>query len=534
MEEKDRVLQRLHELKTEHTAALGEGPGEAPGVIQDEQLTRKSYDFVVRGALHDGLLNRDDLWAEGLSETLEETLEETGIGGWEQVSERAGRNHCQCDRLDSREVLPVDCHVLGLAYAEESDARDPLHSFRERFYVRPGQIYLDGNSLGLLSRDAEAAVQEALDDWKQFGIDGWTSGDRPWFYMAETLGALQAGLMGARPEELAVTGTTTVNLHTLVATFYQPAGRRTKILADELNFPSDLYALASQVRLRGYDPAVHLVLAKSRDGRTLATDDLIAAMTDDVALVVLPGVLYRSGQLLDMEALTRAAHARGIPIGFDCCHSAGSVPHRLHDWDVDFAFWCNYKYLNGGPGAVGSLFVHERHFGRLPGLAGWFGSHKERQFDMSPAFTPAQAAGAWQISTTPVLGAAALYGSLRLFAEAGMDRLRAKSLAQTDYLMFLIDELLTGEPYNFSIGNPREADRRGGHVALEHPDAVRICKALKARGIVPDFRPPNVVRLAPVALYTSYVDLWKTVQTLRAIIDTGEYQQFSGDRGTVA
>jgi kynureninase len=428
----------------------------------------------------------------------------------------------------------TDRYELGPAYAAARDERDPLRAFRERFYVRPDRIYLDGNSLGLASRDAEAAVLAALDDWKTHAIDGWTSGERPWFYLAEELGALQAELVGAKPDELVVTGTTTVNLHSLVSTFYRPSGARTKILADELDFPSDIYALASQVRLRGYDPREHLILAKSRDGRTLDEADLIAAMRDDVALVVLPSVLYRSGQLLDLERLTRAAHERGIPIGFDCCHSAGSVPHRLHDWGVDFAFWCGYKYLNGGPGAVGSLFVHERHFGTLPALTGWWGHHKERQFDMLPDFEQAPGAGAWQISTPTVLGAAALYGSLAILREAGIERLRAKALAQTGYLMFLIDALLTEPPYGFAVGNPREEARRGGHVALEHPDAIRIAKALKARGVIPDFRFPNVIRLAPIPLYTTYAELWRTVEILRQIVDAGEHRHFSGERGAVA
>jgi len=257
-------------------------------------------------------------------------------------------------------------------------------------------------------------------------------------------------------------------------------------------------------------------------------------MTDRVALVVLPAVLYRSGQLLDLERLTRAARARGITIGFDCAHSVGAVPHRLHDWGVDFAFWCTYKYLNGGPGAVGSLFVHERHFGTRPGLAGWWGHHKARQFDMALRFEQAPGAGAWQIGTPPVLGAAALYGALRILQEAGIDAIRAKSLDQTGYLMFLVDELLSQAPYGFSIGTPREAARRGGHVAVEHPDAIRIAKALKARGVVPDFRPPNVIRLAPIALYTTYVELWQTVQTLREIVDSGEVERFSATRETVA
>jgi kynureninase len=422
----------------------------------------------------------------------------------------------------------------GLADARDRDARDPLRAFRERFYVRSDRIYLDGNSLGLASRDAEQAVLRALEEWKERAIDGWTQGDHPWFYLAEELGTLQGDLMGARAAEIVVTGSTTVNLHSLVATFYRPADRRPRIVADVLNFSSDIYALQSQVRLRGYDPAAHLVLVASRDGRTLLEDDLIDAMSDEVALVVLPTVLYRSGQLLDVARLTRAAHERGILIGFDCCHSAGSVPHHLHDWDVDFAFWCNYKYLNGGPGAVGSLFVHERHFGTIPALAGWFGSAKERQFDLLLDFEPAPSAGAWQISTTPVLGAAALYGALKLFEEAGIARVREKSLAQTGYLMVLVDEVLSPPLYDFVVGTPREASRRGGHVAVEHPDAVRICKALKARGIVPDFRPPNVIRLAPIPLYTSYAELWQTVQALKAIVDRGEHLHFSGQRGIVA
>jgi kynureninase len=377
-------------------------------------------------------------------------------------------------------------------------------------------------------------VLAALSDWKTQGIDGWTKPERPWFGLGEELGAQLAGLVGALPSEVVVTGSTTVNLHSLVATFYHPRGRRTKILADELNFSSDLYALQSQLRLRGQNPADDLVLAPSRDGRCLDEADLIAAMTDEVALVVLPSVLYRSGQLLDLPRLTRAAHERDIPIGFDCSHSVGAVPHRLHEWGVDFAFWCNYKYLNGGPGAVGSLFIHERHFGRLPALTGWWGNQKARQFDLARDFEPAEAAGAWQISTPSVLGAAALYGSLEIFREAGLERIREKSLALTGYLIALVDAFLLASPYDFSIGTPRIGAARGGHVAVEHADAVRIAKALKARGIIPDFRPPNVVRLAPIPLYTSFVEVWETVQVLREIVDRGEHRQFSPTRDAVS
>ena len=416
--------------------------------------------------------------------------------------------------------------------AAARDARDPLAGFRSRFYCPPGVVYLDGNSLGLASREAEDAVLAALDAWKRLGIDGWLDGDRPWFTIGEDLGAVQARLMGAKPEEVVVTGSTTGNLHALVATFYRPSGRRTKLVANTLNFPSDVYALASQVRLRGLDPAEHLVLVESRDGRTTDEDDLIAALDEQAALLVVPSVLYRSGQLLDVERLTRAAHERGVLIGVDCSHSVGALPHALHDWGVDWAVWCGYKYLSGGPGAIAALFVHERHHGTPPALAGWWGSDKSRQFDMAIEFAPAGHAGAWQIGSPPVLGAAALYGALQIVEEAGIERIRAKSLDQTGWLIELVDAWLA--EHGFSIGSPREPHRRGGHVALEHPEAVQICKALKGRGFVPDFRPPNVIRVAPIALSTTYDEIWQVVNALREIVRTGEHARFGAVRETVA
>ena len=426
-------------------------------------------------------------------------------------------------------------NVISEDHARALDATDPLAAFRDRFYVTPGTIYLDGNSLGLLSRDAEAEVLRVLDEWKRLAVDGWMRADPPWYWTGEELGRLVAPLVGAEPDEVVVTGSTTVNLHAVVSSFYRPEGTRRQIVATALDFPSDIYALQSQIALRGGDPDRDLVLVASRDGRTLDEDDLIAAMTDETALVVLPSVIYRSGQLLKMGRLTAAAHAKGIPIGFDCAHSAGAVPHRLSEWGVDFAVWCSYKYLNAGPGSVGGLYVNRRHFGTAPGLAGWWGSDKERQFDMRHAFEGAASAGAWQISTTPLLATAPLAGSLRIVAEAGMDALREKSLTQTTYLMDLLEGSgLTAEPYGYRIGTPREVDRRGGHVAVEHDAGPRIARALKRRGVIPDFRPPDVVRLAPIPLYTSYQDIWQTVQHLRAIIDDGEHLQGDGDREIVA
>ncbi len=415
---------------------------------------------------------------------------------------------------------------VTVADARALDAADPLGRFRERFFIPPGTIQLDGNSLGLLSREAEAAVLDALASWKTHGIEGWLDADPPWFTLGEALGARMAPLMGASPDAVVVTGTTTVNLHQLAGTFYRPDGARRRIVATSLDFPSDIYALKSLIQQRGGDPDTDLVLVPSRDGRTIAEEDVIATMTGDVALALLPSVLYRSGQLLDIARLAEAARERDILIGFDCAHSAGAVPHDLEACGVDFAFWCSYKYLNAGPGAVGALYVHPRHFGTNPALAGWWGYHKERQFAMSHVWESAEGAGAWQISTIPLLSAAPLLGSLSIFDEAGIEAIRAKSLAQTGWLIARIEEAgLTGESCGYRIGTPREHERRGGHVAVEHDAAAAIAQALRARGIVVDFRPPDVIRLAPVALYTRYEDLWHTVEALREIVTTGEHER---------
>ena len=417
----------------------------------------------------------------------------------------------------------------------DRDATDSLARFRDRFYLPQDALYFDGNSLGLLSKDAEASTLNALDQWKRLGIDGWMQADPPWFTLGEELGARSAALVGAESDEVVVTGGTTINLHALVSTFFQPQSTRRKILATALDFPSDVYALQSQILLRGGDPETDLVRVPSRDGRTIDEDDLIAAMTDDVALAVLPSVLYRSGQLLDIARLTAAAHERGVVIGFDCAHSAGIVPHTFDADGVDFAFWCNYKYLNAGPGSIGSLYVNRRHVGERPGLTGWWGYQKERQFDMAHEWEAASSAGGWQISTVSLLSAAPLIGSLDLIAEAGIDAIREKSLAMTDYLIEAIENGgLLDAPYNYRIGTPREHARRGGHVAVEHDAGPRIAKALKQAGVIPDFRPPDVIRLAPIPLYTSFADCRRVVEVLKEVIDSGAWLAVGDGRELVA
>ena len=413
--------------------------------------------------------------------------------------------------------------------ATAHDAADPLAAFRDRFYRHPGEIYLDGNSLGLLSRDAEASVLRVLNEWKTQGIAGWTDAAPPWFTFAETLAAQVAPLVGAEADAVIVTGSTTVNLHQLLATLFVPGseGGRNAILCDMLAFPSDIFAAESHLRGRGLDPARHLLRVPSRDGRTLHESDILEALSDPrVQIAVLPSVLFTSGQLLPMARITQAARERGVVIGWDCSHSVGAVPHLLDEWGADFAFWCHYKYLNAGPGSVGGLYLNRRHFGKSPGLAGWFSSRKDTQFSMAHTLTATHGAGALQTGTPHILSLAPLEGSLRIHHEAGMARLRVKSLALTAFLRDLVETELAR--FGVSVGSPRADEARGGHLALVHPDAARLSPALRRAGVIPDFRPPDIVRLAPVPLYTSFADCVEAVRRLTAILENGTYRAGSG------
>lgn len=419
--------------------------------------------------------------------------------------------------------------------ARRLDAQDPLAGFRKRFYIPENTIYMDGNSLGLLCRDAEKSFLRVMQEWKTLGIRGWTDAAVPWFHFAEKTGAAAAPLVGADPSEVIMSAATTVNIHALISSFYEPAGSRKKIISDALDFPSDIYALKAQIKLKGGNFRTDLILVPGKDAYVLDERDIVERMTPDTSLIFLSSVLYRSGQLLDISYLTREAHARNIPIGFDCSHSAGVIPHHFDDWDIDFAVFCSYKYLNGGPGSPAFLYLNRRHFHREPALAGWFGSRKKNQFDMSANFRPEPSAGGWQISTPSLLSAAPLEGSLSLIRKAGINAIREKSKKLTGYLLYLLDSLLSQPPYHFRTVTPREPEKRGGHVALVHPqESLRISQALKARGVIPDFRPPDIIRLAPSPLYNSFYEVWKTVQHIRNIMDKKEYMHFSKNRDTVS
>ncbi|WP_433631771.1 kynureninase [Halomicrococcus sp. NG-SE-24] len=413
----------------------------------------------------------------------------------------------------------------GREYARERD-RSAALGVRDRFY-RPDDLYMDGNSLGPLSTDAEHVLQHVLDEWRELGIRGWTDGDPPWFHYGEHLGERLASLVGARDDEVVVANSTTVNIHTLVGTFLTRCDRENrgqKVLVNELDFPTDHYAIRAQLRNRGLDPDEHLVVVESRDGRTLREDDVAAALDahDDVGIMFMPSVFYRSGQLLDVERITELAHAHDAYAGFDLAHSIGAVPHSLADHGVDFAAWCHYKYLNAGPGAVAGLYVHRDYHGETPALAGWWGHEKETQFEMRTTYTPAQSAGAWQTGTIPVLSAAPLLGVMDIVDEVGIEALRERSVELTEYLVFLVDERLP----ECTVGTPRDPDRRGGHVAVEHSEGYRISEALKERGVVVDFRPPNVVRVCPSPFFVGFEEVWETVDRLREILDEREYETF--------
>ncbi|XP_045775625.1 kynureninase-like [Maniola jurtina] len=418
----------------------------------------------------------------------------------------------------------------GLDFATFLDNNDPMGHFRRRFYIKKGTIYMCGNSLGLASKDAEEAILKAMDRWKEEGVKIWNVDDGKYYLYSAELAKLMADLVGVHPDEIAITDSTTVTIHQAVSTFYKPTKDRYKILVDDINFPTDKYAIDSQVRLKGYETKDAVKIVKCK-GKFMKEDDIIEAMTSDVALVLLPTVYYRSAQVLDMAKITKAAKSKGIIIGWDLSHAVGSIEVDLKYLDVDFAVWCTYKYLNGGPGATSGLYINRKHFNNLPGLAGWFGNKPETQFQLRQDFDHQRNASGWQIGTPHVFSMAGLEGSLKMFNEAGMTNLRKKSLHITSYLMYLVETKLV--KYGFTIGNPRKDEKRGGHICLEHDEGYRISIALKSRGVVPDFRDPNVIRVTPTALYTSYEEVYKMVNILLDIVENESYKKISLKRNLV-
>ena len=414
-------------------------------------------------------------------------------------------------------------HSSLMMSASDLDRADDLASFRDEFFLPVGRVYLDGNSLGPCSRGSEAMLLRQLAAWKVDGVEAWSA----WIDLPQQLAARVAPLIGANAASVAVCGSTTSNLHQLLATLYTPTRERSKIVIDATAFPSDAYAVQSHLRLRGLSPAEHLVVVRPREDGLLREDDLIAAIDSTVALLLVPAMVYTTGQLLDLATLARATHERGAMIGIDCAHSIGAVPHALDAIDADFAFWCSYKYLNAGPGAVGGLYLNARHFSRTPGLAGWFGNRRETMFAMRHEFDAAADASGLMVGTPHILSLCPLEGSLDIIERAGLDRLRTKSLSMTDRLIALADDRLT--KFGVRVVTPREHHRRGGHAALSHPKAYALSIALRDRGVVPDFRPPDILRLAPAPLYNTFAEVDAAIDTIVSIFEAGGPAEARGD-----
>ena len=413
-------------------------------------------------------------------------------------------------------------HQNTIEFAREMDANDPLKGFRDKFhlpnFMENEIVYFTGNSLGLQPKSTASYIKEELDAWAKFGVEGHFLAEKPWFSYHEFLSEKAATIVGAKPEEVVVTHSLTTNLHLLMVSFYRPEGKRTKIICEAKAFPSDQYALESQVKLHKLNLEENLIEIGPREGEHLIREEdvfnKIAEVGDELAMIMIGGVNYYTGQLFDMEAITKAGHSVGATVGFDLAHAAGNINLKLHEWNVDFAAWCGYKYLNSSPGGVSGMFVHERHAYKpeLPRLAGWWGYDKETRFQMESGFNPMRGAEGWQLSNAPVLGMAAHLASLDIFAEAGMDKIGEKRDKMTAFLEFVVDDISdrNKERCTFEIITPRDQTKRGAQLSiLAKGQGKALFDELTELGVIADWREPNVIRVAPAPLYNSYEDCYR-------------------------
>ncbi len=420
---------------------------------------------------------------------------------------------------------PAPAFSADESFARACDEQDSLRAHRNHFEIPKAKnehlsVYLSGNSLGLQPKLAREAVMEELDAWAQLGVDGHFSGKHPWYPYHELLREPGAALVGANVGEVVMMNSLTVNLHLMMVTFFRPTKPRYKILMEYPVFPSDTYAVKTHLRHHGLDPDDALIIVRPRDGEhVVRTEDVSAAITEQgeaIALVLLAGVNFFTGQVIDMQKITETANSCGCVMGLDLAHAVGNVPMRLHDWGVDFAVWCNYKYLNGGPGAVAGCYIHESHARNtsLPRFGGWWGNDPTTRFRMhlQPEFVPRADVDAWQLSNPPILALAPVRASLEVFQAAGFTALREKSVRLTGYMQYLIDQI---SPERFEVITPRDHHARGCQLSiLVHDRPKELHRQLQADGIVCDFREPNVVRVAPVPLYNSFRDVWRFAQVL--------------------
>ena len=420
-------------------------------------------------------------------------------------------------------------NVLDKTYSQELDSKDSLAKYRKDFHIPvfsgKQALYFTGNSLGLMPKLAEKYMTEELEDWKKWGVEGHVHARRPWMPYHEFFSESLAKIVGGKPEEVVVMGSLTNNLHLLMVSFFRPKGKRTKILCEAKAFPSDQYALASQLRFHGLEPSEHLIEIGPRRGEHhIHQEDIRSALDqygDQIAMMMIGGVNYYTGQVMDMKNLTAHAQSKGIIVGWDLAHGAGNVELQLHDWNVDFAAWCHYKYINSGPGATAGYFIHERHHGQseIPRFEGWWGHDKETRFEMPDTFKPIPTAEAWQLSNAPVMAMAPLRASLDLFEQAGFHNLRSKSEKLTAYLQEVLEFIAIETASNFEIITPKK--ERGAQLSLlVHGYGKPLFDHLTEQGVIADWREPNVIRMAPVPLYNSFEDIRAFGQILMNYLNT--------------
>lgn len=410
-------------------------------------------------------------------------------------------------------------------FAGQMDENDPLKSYREEYHMPrhtdgSDMIYLTGNSLGLQPKSTSGMIMQELKDWQDYAVEGHFEATYPWFDYHEMFAEPEGKVVGAKPAEVVVMNTLTTNLHLMMVSFYRPKPGRFKILTEENAFPSDRYAVASQTAFHGYDPAEAIVEMKPREGEnTIRTEDIEAYLEregESVALVMFGGVNYYTGQAFDMQRITAAGHSQGCVVGFDLAHGAGNLHLKLHDWDVDFAVWCTYKYLNSGPGGVSGCFVHERHEFEpdLPRFAGWWGNDPATRFTMPARFVPQRGAAGWQLSNAQILPMAAHWAALQLFDRAGMEALRGKSEALTGYLEFLLRD-----DSRYEILTPSDPAARGCQLSIRIPgDAKGVVNKLKEHGTIADYRVPDVIRVAPTPMYNTFTDVYRFSTVLNSLV----------------
>jgi kynureninase len=417
---------------------------------------------------------------------------------------------------------------FSLAYATTADNNDPLQSFRTQFYIpylnEEHAIYFLGNSLGLQPKTTQDEVLKIMENWANFGVEGFFMGNNPWMQYHKKLLAPLSKIIGAKEHELVVMNHLTVNLHLLMISFYQPTAKRYKIICEAKAFPSDQYVMQSQIKMHGLKIEDCLIEVHPREGEEIIRhDDIISAIHlhgAETALVLFSGINYYTGQVFNMKAIAAAARIAGAYVGFDLAHAAGNIELQLHDWNIDFACWCNYKYLNSGPGSIAGAFIHEKHLGdtTLQRLEGWWGNDESNRFKMEPRFTPSPSANAWQMSTAPMMQLASHYASLQIIEAAGFNNMVTKSRALSSYLLFVLNTINENGKY-FTIITPQAADEHGCQVSISvHQNAKKVFDQLLPAGIFADWREPNVIRVAPVPLYNSFKEIFTFAQTLQTIL----------------